>query len=319
MQSQAIHVVIPCYRAAATVGNVIAAVVPMVERIYCVDDGCLEQSGRCVDERFADDDRVEVLYHPRNLGVGAAMVTGYKRAIADGARVIVKLDADGQMDPADIPRLVAPILNGTADYVKGNRFFNLEDLWGMPFKRKLGNAGLSFFAKLSTGYWSLFDPSNGFTAIHTSVAAVLPLDALNRGYFFEPDLLFRLNTLHAVVLDMPMKARYSDETSRLSEWDALFRFPFLHARNFVKRLFLNYFLRNFSLASLNLLIGVTLLTFGFTFGLFEWAMNSQREVFASAGTVMLAALPIIIGSQQTLNFIAYDMASTPMQPIHPRL
>lgn len=177
-----LHIVVPCFRAGESICDVLAAVEHIADRIYCIDDGCPEQSGRLVTERFANNDRIQVLYHDRNLGVGAAMVTGYKQAIADGAGVIVKLDADGQMDPSHIPRLIAPIVEGTADYVKGNRFSNLYDLRQMPWKRKLGNAGLSFFSKISTGYWMLFDPTNGFTAIHADVAASLPLDALHRGY-----------------------------------------------------------------------------------------------------------------------------------------
>ena len=116
-----------------------------------------------------------------------------------------------------------------------------------------------------------------------------------------------------------MKALYKGEASSLNERDALFMFPFLHARNFVKRILFNYFLRNFSLASLNLGIGTILLLFGIIFGCIEWVISAQRDVFASPGTVMVAALPIIIGSQQIMNFFAYDMASTPAHPIHPSL
>ena len=129
--------------------------------------------------------------------------------------VVVKVDGDGQMDPRLIPSFVYPILRGEADYTKGNRFFDLESVRTMPRFRLLGNAILSFMTKLSSGYWNLFDPTNGFTAIHTDVARHLPFDKISRRYFFETDILFRLNTLRAVVVDVPMEAKYGDEVSNL--------------------------------------------------------------------------------------------------------
>ena len=178
-------VVVPCYRVGGQVADVLAAVGPEVWRIYCVDDACPERSGHVAEQLAAGDPRIRCLVHPRNMGVGAAVVTGYRQAIDDGAEVIVKLDGDGQMDPARIPELVEPILRGEADYVKGNRFFDLEGLRSMPVLRLLGNAGLSFLAKLSTGYWTLFDPTNGYTAIHASVARRLPLNKLSPRYFLN--------------------------------------------------------------------------------------------------------------------------------------
>ncbi len=223
--------------------------------IYCVDDACPEGSWTAAQEAAADDPRIRLIHHPRNTGVGGAVITGYRRALADGADVIVKLDGDGQMAPEDIAKLVDPILQGEADYVKGNRFFSLEDLRSMPWVRLVGNAGLSLLSKLSCGYWNLFDPTNGFTAIHARALAMLPLEKLSRRYFFESDMLFRLNSLRAVVQDVPIEARYGDERSNLSVMQALVWFPLCHLRNYSKRLFYNYFLRDFNIASVNLLIG----------------------------------------------------------------
>ncbi len=165
-----VAVVTPCFRVSRQIRGVLAAIGPEVWRIYCVDDACPEHSGAAVAEQAAHDSRIRLLRHDTNQGVGAAVVTGYRQAIADGAHVIVKLDGDGQMDPARIPDLIAPIAAGNADYVKGNRFYHLESLRAMPVSRLIGNAGLSFLSKLSTGYWNLFDPTNGFTAIHAEVA-----------------------------------------------------------------------------------------------------------------------------------------------------
>ena len=164
-----IAVVIPCYRVRDQILQVVAAIGDEVDRIYVVDDSCPDKSGDFV-EANATDDRVSVLRNASRLGVGGATLSGYRRALEDGCEVIVKLDGDGQMNPGSIPRLIDPVLSGTADYAKGNRFFRLEDLRGMPWVRLVGNGILSFLTKLSTGYWDLFDPTNGFTAIHATVA-----------------------------------------------------------------------------------------------------------------------------------------------------
>lgn len=309
-----IAVVVPCHRERDHVLPVLAAIPPLVTAVYCVDDGCPEGTGRHI-EAHCQDPRVRVIYHAVNQGVGAAMRSGYRAALGDGADIVVKLDGDGQMDPAEIPRLVAPILADQADYTKGNRFFRLDGLAAMPLARLLGNTALSFAAKLSTGYWQLFDPNNGYTAIDTGVLALLPLDDISNGYFFESDMLFRLNTLRAVVIDVPMAARYGDEQSGVRLLPASVEFTLRHARNFAKRLFYNYFLRGFSVASVEWLLGPALLAFGVLFGLAEWAASVQRGVAATAGTVMLASLPTLLGVQMLLSAIHFDIAQEPAIPL----
>jgi glycosyltransferase involved in cell wall biosynthesis len=313
-----IAVVIPCYRVAPHILGVLAAIGPEVGAIYVVDDACPERTGDLVEARCTDP-RVRVLRHAGNQGVGGATVTGYRQAIADGADVIVKLDGDGQMDPAEILRLTRPILQGDADYTKGNRFFEIEGLRQMPAVRLFGNAALSFLAKLSTGYWEIFDPTNGYTAIHGKVAAALPLDKVSRRFFFESDLLFRLNIARAVVWDVPMHARYGDERSNLKIGRALVEFAAKNLRNMGKRLFYNYFLRSFSAASLALMLGPPLALFGTGFGLYRWLLSFERGTPATSGTVMLAALPVLVGVQLTLAFLSYDMGNTPKVPLQKRL
>jgi glycosyltransferase involved in cell wall biosynthesis len=314
----AVAVVIPCFRVKRQILSVIDAIAPEVQRIYVVDDGCPQDTGSHVEDHCRDP-RVQVLYHAENRGVGAAVITGYRQALADGIDVIVKIDGDGQMDPALIPRFVRPILEGNADYTKGNRFYTVQGLRGMPAVRFLGNASLSFVSKLASGYWDLFDPANGFTAIHAQVAALLPFDKISQGYFFESDMLFRLNTIRAVVVEVPIEARYGDEESSLRPGRILGEFAFKHCRNLVKRIFYNYFLRGFSIASVNLVVGLALLTGGASFGAFAWFRGAQAGTFASSGQVMLAALPILIGVQLILAFLSYDMANTPRVTLHRRL
>lgn len=313
-----VAVVVPCYRVHDSILEVIAGVPAIVQRIYVVDDACPDGSGKFVEERCTDP-RVVVLFNPRNLGVGGAVMAGYREAILDGYDVLVKMDGDGQMDPAALPQLVNPILRGEADYTKGNRFYDLEQIGRMPRTRILGNAVLSFLTKISSGYWDVFDPTNGYTAIHARVAAKLPLEKISRRYFFETDMLFRLNIIRAVVADVPMHARYGAETSNLRITRVLFDFGFKHVRNTFKRVFYNYFLRDLSLASVELVFGSLLITVGTIMGLWFWVQSARTGMTASAGSVMLVALQIIVGLQLVLGFLAHDIATVPRRPQHPLL
>jgi len=313
-----VAVVVPCFRARAQVLGVLARIGPECQAIYVVDDACPEESGKHV-QASSRDERVRVLFHATNQGVGGAMVSGYRAAIADGADVLVKLDADGQMDPALISSLVAPILTGEADYAKGNRFFELEGLRAMPFVRLVGNSFLSFLNKLSSGYWEIFDPTNGFTALHAAVARRLPLDKLSKRWFFESDLLFRLGTLRAVVVDVPMSAVYGSEKSNLVVRHALIEFGWKHVVNTAKRIFYGYYLRDFSFASLELVLGTVLVVGGTWFGVVQWEASSRAGSTATSGTVMLAALPVLLGVQLLLGFLNHDMQNSPRQVIHRRL
>lgn len=305
-----IAVIIPSYKVTRHILSVIAGVGPEVSRIYVVDDCCPEGSGRFVQEHNTDP-RVTVLFNEVNKGVGGAVMAGYQAAIADGIQILVKIDGDGQMDPSLIKQFAAPINSGRADYTKGNRFFDLEKIARMPKIRIFGNAVLSFLTKLSSGYWSSFDPTNGYTAIAASTAAQLPLHKISNRYFFETDMLFRLNTIRAVVLDIPMDAKYEDEVSNLKISKIMGEFLFKHLRNFCKRIFYNYYLRGMSVASLELPLGVVLLGWGSLFGLYHWIRSLALGTATPAGTVMLSALPIILGVQLCLAFIGFDAAAEP--------
>lgn len=310
-----IAVVIPCYNAKSHIINVISAIPSNVNRIYCIDDACPELTGKHIEEN-CDDLRVHVIYHEKNAGVGGAMITGYKAAMSDEAQYIVKIDADGQMDPSIISRFVDPIINGQTDYTKGNRFYRLEGLTSMPKIRLFGNAILSFMSKFSTGYWRIFDPNNGYTAIHTEVLKLIPLTKISKSYFFESDMLFRLNTLRAVVIDIPMPSKYESESSNLSIIRSLIEFTFKHLNNFLKRIFYNYFLRDFHIASIELLIGPIMLIYGIHFGIDKWMLSVTTGLHATAGQVMNAALPTIVGLQLTLSALSFDIDNRPTVPLH---
>lgn len=313
-----VAVVIPCYRVRASIQRVIASIGQEVGAIYVVDDACPEASGKFVQENCSDP-RVAVLFHDSNQGVGGAVITGYRAALEDGADIIVKLDGDGQMDASLIPYFIEPIQTGEADYTKGNRFYEIESVTKMPLVRLVGNAGLSFLTKLSSGYWGLFDPTNGYTAICARIVPYLPLDKLARGYFFESDMLFRLNTLRAVVIDLPADAIYGDEISNLKVTRELPRFALKNLNNFLKRILYNYFLRGFNYASLELILGLGLTSFGVIFGAMHWLRGQQMESMASAGTVMLAGLSIMVGIQMLLGFLQYDITNQPSLPLQRKI
>ncbi len=310
-----IAVVLPCYKAQDTVLSVIKDIPKVASVIYCVDDGCPNETGALI-EKSCKDERVQVLYNESNQGVGGAMVTGYKKALEDGADIVVKIDSDGQMDPTLLPAFIEPIMAGQADYTKGNRFYHPDFLEGMPPVRMIGNAALSFFTKLSTGYWQIFDPVNGYTAIHADALRLLPLDKISKDYFFESDILFRLGTVRAVVLDVPQKAVYGDEESHLNISRVIPVFALSHMKNFFKRIVYNYFVRDFQVASIEWVLGPLLLIFSLFFGTQQWAQSIHSGQTATAGTVMLAALPMIVGLQLTLSALHFDIQNQPKTPVH---
>lgn len=310
-----IAVVIPTYKVSNHIVSVLAEIGPEVTAIYVIDDACPEKSGALVEKKNSDK-RVKVIFNSQNLGVGGATVNGYRAALDGGADIVVKVDGDGQMNPKAIPDLIQPILEGNADYTKGNRFDSLAGLSQMPGIRVLGNGALSLMTKFSTGYWNITDPTNGFTAIHSQILAKLPLEMISKRFFFESDMLFRLSVIKAVVWDVAMDARYGSEKSNLSIFKSLLEFPWKHIKNFHKRIFYNYYLRDMSAASLELPLGVGLGWFGFIFGVTKFAESVESGMPATAGTVMLSAVPVILGFQLVLAFLSYDIASVPKHVKH---
>jgi dolichol-phosphate mannosyltransferase len=309
-----IGVVIPCYKVREHILDVISRIGPEVQLIYVVDDACPENSGKFVNES-CNDPRVQVLFHHQNSGVGGAVKTGYMKALMDGAEIIVKIDGDGQMDPKLIPAFVRPILKGEADYVKGNRFFELSSLSQMPKVRVLGNSIISLVNKFVNGYWNIMDPTNGFTAIHRSALKMLELDKIANTYFFESDMLFRLGIIRAVVHDIPMKAIYGKEKSNLKISRVLFEFPPKYINRYFKRVVYNYFLRDFNVGTIQFLFGILMFAAGITFGIYFWEHSIKFHVPATSGQVMLAALPTILGFQLLLSALQYDIRNIPEKPL----
>jgi dolichol-phosphate mannosyltransferase len=304
-----IAAILPCYRVSRHIEAVLKAIPPAISHIVVVDDACPENSGAVAAR--VDDPRVTIIRRPVNGGVGAAMISGYRAALALGAEICVKIDGDGQMDPADAARLIAPLTTGAADYAKGNRFRDFRALAAMPPVRLFGNSLLSFLVKAASGYWTVMDPTNGFTAIHRGVLEQIDLDRLDHGYFFECDLLSRLYLVEAVVVDVALPARYGDETSSLSVARVARQFPLKLMRAFLRRLLLRYFIHDFNMASIYLLLAVPMLAFGGVAGAWEWLRSVETGQIRSAGTVMLVAMPVILGLQLLLQAIVVDIAAVP--------
>ncbi len=304
-----IGVVIPAYRVADHIRDVIESIPEHVHHIIVVDDKCPEFSGK--EAEGSNKKNVIVLYQERNQGVGGAVIAGYKKAIDLDCEVVVKIDGDGQMDPEYIDDFIKPLIDDKADYVKGSRFRSYKALKSMPKIRIFGNSGLSFLIKGASGYWNIMDPTNGYTAIHRRILERLNLEKLSKRFFFETDMLLNLNVINAVVKEIDIHAKYSRESSSLSARKALLQFPPRLMRGLIKRIFLKYFIYDFNMASVYILVGLPMFFFGIAFGIAEWIESAVTGIPRPAGTIMLVALPIIISFQMLLQAIQIDINSVP--------
>lgn len=305
-----ICVVIPAYKVSKHILDVLSSIGSSVRFIIVVDDACPERTGELVLQNCSDE-RVMVLIHPNNLGVGGAMKTGYGKALELGAEIIVKVDGDGQMNLDDLGALIEPLITGQADYSKGNRFYNVDQVHSMPKLRVIGNLVLSFFSKFSSGYWNIFDPNNGFTAISSSILKTLPFEKIDNRYFFESDMLFRLYLSRAKVVDVPLDAIYADEISNLKISRSIFEFFGKHLRNITKRIFYVYYLRDFSLASLELPLGLGLGIFGIILGLRSWIHSASLGISSNSGTQIVVAISCLASLQLILSFADFDSRNFP--------
>ena len=309
-----IAVIIPAYRVRHRVLQVVESLQGSVDLICVVDDACPEHSGELVRDSI-EDETVFVIFNRENLGVGGAVKAGYKFCLEKGCDLIIKMDGDGQMQAELIPKLIEPLIHEDADYTKGNRFFSFASLRKMPKIRLFGNAVLSLLSKAASGYWNIFDPNNGFTAIDSRALKALDLDRISNRYFFESDMLFHLYLLRARVIDVPMMAKYGDENSNLSLFKASIEFPVKHVRNFIRRLISTYFLRDFSVASLQLVTGTTLITFSAIFGLSKYSESQSLGIETNSGALILFAVTLLVGIQMLLAFLSFDLQNMPKRPI----
>jgi dolichol-phosphate mannosyltransferase len=302
-----ITVVIPVYKVEKHIKKVIETLPDFIDHIILVDDNCPKKSSNLIEKNKKNI----IIKHDKNLGVGGAVVSGYKKALILKSDIVVKVDGDGQMDPNKIMPLVTPLLEKKADYTKGNRFKDYKALKSMPKIRLFGNSILSFSTKLASGYWDIMDPTNGFTAITKRAIEGLNLDLISKRYFFETDMLIHLNIENSVVKDVPIPANYGDEVSSMNIKRIISSFPFKLLKGFLKRITLKYYIYDFNMCSIYLILGLPMLFFGTSYGMFHWIKSYINNTETPLGTIMLAVVPIILGVQFLLQAIQIDMNNIP--------
>ena len=309
IKNKKIAVVIPSYKVKTHLKDVVLNLPEFVDFIIVIDDKCPQKSY----EEVENLEKIYIVHHKINQGVGGAVVSGYKKAIELNSDIVIKIDGDGQMDSNYILPLITPLLENKADYTKGNRFRDFKALKSMPKVRLFGNSVLSFLIKMASGYWSMMDPTNGFTAITKQTLIDLDLDKLSKRYFFESDMLINLNIENKVIKDISIPAKYGEEESSLDIKKVALKFPPKIIKGLSKRLFLKYFIYNFNMASIYMVLGIPLFVFGVVFGAIEWCNSIQTNIETPTGTIMLSVLPIIIGVEFLLQAINIDIMSEPKE------
>jgi glycosyltransferase involved in cell wall biosynthesis len=304
-----IATVIPAHNEARHVGKVIDSMPEFVDHVIVVDDA--SQDGTSEAALACNVDRLLVLKAPVNQGVGGATILGYRKAIEVDSQIIVKMDGDGQMLPEYLSALLDAIIDQGYDYAKGNRFLAGESLAFMPKHRLLGNIVLTFLTKLASGYWHIFDPQNGFTAIKTEALRGLDLNSIHKRFFFENDMLIHLNFVGYRVKDISIPASYGEEESDVNPFKVGLTFPLLLFRRFLSRVYQKYVLRDFSPIALFLFLGTILFGWGVVFGIYLWIESFITGRLTPTGTIMLSILPLILGFQLLLQAMVLDIQETP--------
>lgn len=310
-QDLKIAVVVPAYNEEKLISQTILSVPSFVDHIVVIDDRSTDAtSDRALATR---DPRLTLIRHEVNTGVGGAICDGHREALKLGCDVSVVMAGDAQMDPAYLPNLLAPIVDGLALFTKANRFYSHNSFRSMPAHRIFGNIVLSFMTKLASGYWHLFDPQNGYTAIHRRALERLDLDRVAKDYSFENDLLINLNILRIPACDVPIPAVYGEELSTMRMRKVIPSLVGQLTRGFWRRIFLKYVAFSFSPVALMLFAGLGLLAFGAAVGI--WALiETLGPPVASAGTVLMATLPILTGIHFLVGALILDIQESPDRP-----
>ena len=307
VEGKTVAVVVPAYNEEALVATTIRGVPAFVDRILVVDDA--SRDGTAAAARAAGDGRVEVITHERNGGVGAAIVTGYERAVAEGVDVTCVMAADNQMDPGDLEKIALPVVRGEVEYAKANRLITGEAWKVIPRSRYLGNAVLSLLTKIASGYWHVADSQSGYTAASREILSQLDLDRIYRRYGFPNDMLVHLNVWNARVRDIPSRPVYGvGERSGIKIRKVVPRISWLLLKGFFWRMREKYVIRDFHPLVFFYVLGFLMTILGLGLGIAELVLRIMWNA-VSVGTVVLVALLLIFGSQFTLFAMWFDMES----------
>lgn len=307
--------VIPCYRGGSRTVQLINDIIntKSIDAIVLVDDQCPLNTGALVERTYKDHDvGLSIIFNKLNMGVGGATKRGIQLLLEKNIDIAVKLDADGQIRPELISDLIKSILEGKVEAVKGNRFSSLDNIISMPKVRIVGNLGLSFLNKMSTGYWELFDPTNGFIAFKLSALKRIRLDKTDDRYFFESDLLFQCGLAQITFTQLPMNSLYGDEVSSLRPMREIGRFAGKHFINFVKRIVYQYFVLDFNAGSLEILGGIMGLIVTTIFSIKIFMAGLFNDQYATAGESSLFAVLSIFTMQMFIAFLYFDATQQPL-------
>lgn len=307
-RDRTIAAVVPAHNEEAHIADVIRGMPDLVDHIVVVDDASTDATASVA--KSTGDPRVVVIRHEENQGVGGAILTAHRQALDLGSDIDVVFAGDDQMDPQYLPALLDPIIDGGYGFTKANRFFSRGSFAGMPRHRVFGNVVLSFLTKLASGYWHLFDPQNGYTAITRQALELLPFDEIAKGYEFENDLLINLNILGIRALDVSVPARYGQEVSGIRLRQVIPAIGWLLFRGFWKRLIWKYTIRSFSPIALFFFTGLALVAWGIGFGIWVVAQTIGPGV-ATTGTVLLSVVPFLIGVQLLISALVLDIQESP--------
>jgi glycosyltransferase involved in cell wall biosynthesis len=307
LDGKRVAVVVPAHNEESLVAETLAAIPDFVDRIYVVDDHSQDATAERAQE--VGDPRVEVIVHERNEGVGAAIVTGYRRALTEGIDIACVMAADGQMDPADLQTIAGAVARGDVDYAKANRLFTGQAWELMPRHRYLGNAVLSMLTKIASGYWHVADSQSGYTAISCELLEHLDLDRIYKRYGFPNDMLVHLNVWNARVRDFPSRPIYGHgERSEIRLRRVVPAIAWLLAKGFFWRLREKYVIRDFHPLVFFYAFGILLTLAGLVLGTVETVLRLMGNELTTP-TMILVALLLISGSQFTLFAMWFDMES----------